>query len=182
MTGPRVALLHVGDELMTGRVVNSGGAVLAQALSGAGFEIVAMEVLADRIDEMAAAMRRHAASADVLVVTGGLGPTPDDLTREALAEAAGVPLVTDPGLLEGVVRITRGRAPDANEKQAAIPEGGASFANPVGVAAMLRVEIDGVPAYALPGVPTEMNALLHESLIPDLCQTRFWPAKKRVCV
>lgn len=170
MTGPRVALLHVGDELMAGRVVNSGGAVLAQALSSAGFEIVAMEILADRIDEMAAAMRRHAALADVLVVTGGLGPTPDDLTREALAEAAGVPLVTDPGLLEGVVRITRGRAPEANERQAAIPEGGASFANPVGVAAMLRVEIDGVPAYALPGVPTEMNALLHESLIPDLGQ------------
>ena len=168
MTPTRIALLHVGDELMNGRVVNSGGSVLASALTAAGFEIVSMDVLPDRIETMAAAMRRVAANADAVVVTGGLGPTPDDLTREALAQAAGVALVTDPGLLEGVVRMTRGRAREANEKQAAVPDGGVSFPNPVGVAAMLRIAIESRPVYALPGVPAEMNALLHQSLLPDL--------------
>jgi len=167
---PRVALLHVGDELLAGRVVNTGGAVLARALEGAGFRIAAMDCVLDRIDAIVKALRRQISEADIVVITGGLGPTPDDLTREALAVACGRELVTDPGLLEDVIRRTRGLAPDANEKQAAIPEGAVSFRNPVGVAAAIRIELSGVPVYALPGVPAEMKALLHDALLPDLLQ------------
>jgi nicotinamide-nucleotide amidase len=166
----RVALLHVGDELVEGRVVNTGGATLAHALTGAGFEVVAMDCLPDRIEVIRDALLR--CDADVTVMTGGLGPTPDDLTREALAAAAGVELRTDPALLEEVVRRTRGAAPAANEKQAMLPAGAVAFRNPVGVAAALRVELDNRPVYALPGVPSEMRALLHDALLPDL-QLRF---------
>ncbi|MHC4952515.1 MAG: CinA family nicotinamide mononucleotide deamidase-related protein [Planctomycetota bacterium] len=168
MAAPAVALLHVGDELLAGRVVNTGGAVLSRVLEGAGFRVVAMETAGDRQDAVVDALRRLVARADAVVVTGGLGPTPDDMTREALADACGRGLVTDPGLLEEVVRRTRGLAPEANEKQAAIPEGAVAFRNPVGVAAALRVEIDGRPVYALPGVPVEMEALLYDALLPDL--------------
>jgi len=169
---PRVALLNVGDELLTGRVINSGGAVLARALEGAGFRVVGLECAPDRIDAIVAALQRQIGTVDVVVITGGLGPTPDDLTREALAELCRCELVTDPGLLEEVVRRTRGLAPEANEKQAAIPKGAVTFHNAVGVAAAIRVEVSGVPIYALPGVPSEMNALLHDALLPDL-QQRF---------
>jgi nicotinamide-nucleotide amidase len=162
----RVALLHVGDELVDGRVTNRGGSTLATALTGAGFEVVAMECLPDRVGIIRDAVLRS--DAEAIVMTGGLGPTPDDLTREALAEAAGVGLRTDPDLLEEVVRRTRGAAPEANEKQAMLPEGAVAFRNPVGVAAALRIDIGGRPVYALPGVPAEMRALIDDALLPDL--------------
>jgi len=168
----RVAILNIGDELVSGRIVNTGGAVLSRALEDVGFRVTALEILPDRIDVITDALRRHAARADALVVTGGLGPTPDDLTREALAAANGTELKTDPGLLEDVIRRTRGLAPEANEKQAALPGGAVAFRNPVGVAAAIRIELSNVPVYALPGVPVEMNALLHDALLPDL-QQRF---------
>jgi nicotinamide-nucleotide amidase len=168
----RVALLHVGDELLLGSVVNTGGAVLARELSAAGFDVVAMECAPDGVDAVRGALARLLGGADAVVVTGGLGPTPDDLTREALAAAAGRPLVTDPALLREVTERTGGRAPEANEKQAALPEGAVAFRNPVGVAAAIRVEIENRPVYALPGVPVELEALLHDALLPDL-QSRF---------
>jgi len=169
---PHVALLNVGDELVAGRIVNTGGAVLARALDDAGFSVAVIECVPDRIDRIVEMLHRQVAAVDVVVLTGGLGPTPDDLTREAMAEASGAELVTDPGLLEEVIRRTRGLAPEANEKQAAIPAGATTFRNPVGVAAAIRIEMSGVPVYSLPGVPSEMKALLHDALLPDL-QQRF---------
>jgi len=168
----RVALLHVGDELLDGRVVNTGGATLARELTAAGFAIAAMELAPDGVEAIRTELLRLVDGADAVVVTGGLGPTPDDLTREALAAASGRPLRTDPDLLAEVVRKTGGRAPQANEKQAALPDGAVAFRNPVGVAAALRVEIGNRPVYALPGVPAELEALLHDALLPDL-QARF---------
>ncbi|MEM8885156.1 MAG: nicotinamide-nucleotide amidohydrolase family protein [Planctomycetota bacterium] len=183
MTAPRVALLHVGDELLHGRVVNTGGATLAAALSDAGYDPVAMELAADREEPIAAALRRLAADAEVVVVTGGLGPTPDDITRDAVARAAGLPLITDPELLAEVTHRTKGRAPEQNAKQAEIPEGAIVFRNPVGVAAAFCSDVGGTPVYVLPGVPVELEALLHDALLPDLA--RLFPeiaAQERAAV
>ena len=165
---PRVALVAIGDELLLGRIANTGGAELARDLRATGFDIRTIEVVADRPEMILACVTRVAADSDAVIVTGGLGPTPDDCTREALAEAAGVSLVTDPMLLERVVRQTRGLAPDANQKQAAVPQGATCFVNPVGIAAAFRIDVAGTPVYALPGVPVEMRALMRESILPDL--------------
>lgn len=168
----RIALLAVGDELLFGRIANTGGAELARDLCAAGYQLSSMEVVSDRPELIRECVVRVAARSDAVIVTGGLGPTPDDCTRESIADAAGVELFTDPKLLERVVRQTRGLAPDANEKQAAIPRGAASFTNPVGVAAAFRIDVANTPVYALPGVPVEMRALMRGAILPDL-QLRF---------
>ena len=165
---PRVALLTVGDEVLGGRTINTNAAWLAQRLGDRGFLVVATETVGDEEFAIADAIKGLGGRADVVFVTGGLGPTPDDITREALAGAAGRLLVVDKKLKAEIARRTGGRAPRRNARMARVPEGAIVFDNPVGTAAGLRVDMGGTPVYALPGVPLEMEAIFDESVLPDL--------------
>jgi nicotinamide-nucleotide amidase len=168
---PRIALLTVGDEVLGGRTLNTNAAWLAQRLSDRGFLVVATETVGDEEFAIADAIKGLCAKADAVMVTGGLGPTPDDITREAMAGAAGRLLVVDKKLKAEIGRKTGGRAPARNARMARVPEGATVFPNPVGTAAGLRVEMGGTPVYALPGVPFEMEAIFEVSVLPDLART-----------
>jgi nicotinamide-nucleotide amidase len=108
------------------------------------------------------------ARADTVIVVGGLGPTHDDVTRSALAGAAGKLLVMDKTLKQQVAKKTKGRTPRKNARMAKIPEGAVTFPNPVGIAAAFVVDTGGTPVYALPGVPLEMEATFTGSIEADL--------------
>ena len=175
----RVALLTIGDELLEGRTVDRNGARLADAFTRAGGRVVGMASERDHADAIAAALTLLAGRAETIVVTGGLGPTPDDLTREGLAAAAGVALVDDDDMLAAVARRTVGRSPERNARQARRPENATTIENPAGSAPGLRVPIGGAIAYALPGVPDEVEAMLPAVLADWRARTGAEPVARR---
>lgn len=140
----RVALLAVGDELLTGEVANTNAIWLTRRLSAAGAVVVSAAAVPDDVAAIADAVAAGLAQAPSLVVTGGLGRTPDDLTRTALALAGKVEL--------------RGE----------LPAGAIAIENPAGSALGVRMALAGGVVYALPGVPHEMEAMVEVSVLPDL--------------
>ena len=169
--GLRGAVLAVGDELLLGDVVNSNAAWLGSALAGVGVTVVHSAMVGDDVARLGAALRRAVEDADVVVVTGGLGPTSDDLTRDALAAVAGVPVDRSPALEQQL----RDRfaaygfpMPDEVLRQADVPRGAQVLDNPVGTAPGLRLAVAGVVVVALPGPPHEMRAVTEAHLLPEL--------------
>ncbi len=161
--GLRIEMVAVGDELLSGAVLNSNTARLAGALSGVGLGLRTVVEVADDLGDIAAAVHAAAARADVVVVSGGLGPTSDDVTREGLAAAAGVDLTRDPGV-EARLREIYERfgvpIPSLAFQQADVPDGAVLLVNPTGSAPGLRIAIGSAVVYALPGVPGELEAML----------------------
>lgn len=156
------AVLAVGDELLLGDIVNSNAAWLGEQLAAAGVQVVHSAMVGDDVARLAAALRRAIDDADVVVLTGGLGPTVDDLTRDAIALVAGVPLRRVP-TIEAQLRDRFAAYGFAMQevvlKQADVPEGAEALDNPVGTAPGLWLEIDGAIVVALPGPPHEMRAV-----------------------
>lgn len=175
----RVELLAVGTELLLGDIVNTNAAELGRRLAAAGLDVTTSVVVGDNVGRIAAAVSAGLGRADALVLTGGLGPTQDDLTREALASVAGVGLDRDPelerALRERYAGFGRG-VPERNYRQADRPQGADVLANPRGSAPGLRLELAAGVVYALPGVPHEMAAMFTASVLPDLLRRAGSPA------
>jgi len=170
----RGAVLLVGTELLGGTVVDRNLAFVAGAVSRKGVTIARAETVPDRVDAIADAALRLAAVADLLVVTGGLGPTADDVTREALARALGVAIRIDEGIRAAIARRleTRGLpAGDAAVRQASFPEGTEPVPNPVGSAPGFRGSLGSCRFWVLPGVPPEAAAMI-EPLVDALPEPR----------
>ena len=170
----RVEIVAVGDELLSGAVVNGNAAWLGEALTGAGFDVARGSVVGDGTTDIVAVVTSAIWHADAVVVTGGLGPTSDDRTREALATSAGVPMGRD-GEAERRIRAFyaapgRPRLRAESLRMADVPAGATLLPNPVGSAPGLLAEIDGCPVYAVPGVPAEMRGMVTESVLPDLAR------------
>ena len=175
----RAELLAVGDELLFGDIVNGNAAYLGRQLADVGVTITHSVVIGDDIETIAEAIRTALSRADAVVMTGGIGPTQDDLTREGIALAAGVELRRD-DFLEGQLR-RRFRAlgrnvPDMNYRQADLPVGAVPLPNEKGTAPGVRMELLGGVAYAMPGVPHEMHAMFTDSVLPDLLRRAGQPA------
>jgi nicotinamide-nucleotide amidase len=175
----RAELLAVGDELLYGDIVNGNAAWLGSQLADAGVRLSRSVVVGDEIDVIADALRVALSRADAVLITGGLGPTQDDLTREALAAAGGVGIRRD-DFLEAQLR-RRFKAmnrdvPERNFRQADLPVGAEALPNGRGTAPGVRMELLGGVAYALPGVPHEMYAMFTESVLPDLLARAGRPA------
>ena len=165
-------LLTVGDELLAGDIVDGNKARLAASARGLGLEVRRAVSVRDRQGEIVTALREAAEHAHVCLVSGGLGPTTDDLTTAAVAEAAGRPLRRDPDAvlrLEEKFRRFGAPMPPANLKQAEFPEGAEILPNPVGSAEGLRCELPGPLAcqvFVMPGVPHELERMLAEQVAP----------------
>jgi nicotinamide-nucleotide amidase len=165
------AVLSIGTELTRGELINTNAAWLAAELTSLGFEVVEHATVDDHPDRIVDALRRLAPRVRVIVSTGGLGPTTDDLTTEAVAKALGVPLVRDQGSLEAIVRRFErlGRTMSAsNAKQADFPEGADVLPNPIGTAPGFGVRLGECLAHFLPGVPTEMRKMFEEQVAPRI--------------
>lgn len=164
-------LLTVGDELLIGQIVNGNAAWLGERLGQAGVRVVESRVVGDDVETIAKALRDLASTSDVLVVTGGLGPTHDDLTRDALALVYDAPLAFDPHSMARIEArfASRGRPmPARNRVQAMIPSGFDALDNDHGSAPGLSLARGGRLVVALPGVPNEMRSLVDEYVVPRI--------------
>jgi nicotinamide-nucleotide amidase len=165
------AVLSIGTELTRGELVNSNAAWLSAGLTDLGFEVVEHHVVDDDRGRIIQALERLASFAQVIVCTGGLGPTTDDLTTASVAAALGVPVVRDEGSLDHIRRrFERLGRPmsDSNAKQADFPEGANVLANPIGTAPGFEVAFRGARAFFMPGVPHEMKRMFDEQVIPRI--------------
>jgi len=166
-----VEILAVGTELLLGQIVNSNATRIGERLADAGLDHYRQVVVGDNEARIAESVLAACGRADALIITGGLGPTRDDLTREALARAAGVDLILD----EEQVRKLRERwerngrvMPESNLQQAERPEGAEIVPNPKGTAPGIRMRIRDTWVFALPGVPAEMIPMIDNEVIPFL--------------
>jgi nicotinamide-nucleotide amidase len=173
----RAVIIAVGSELIAGSTVDTNSAYLARRLRQIGIDALRHDCVGDDEDEIVLALRRAVGDAPLVLMTGGLGPTLDDRTREALARFTGTPLREDAEALSVIAAWYRGRGrePDGRaRRQALVPEGGFAFPNPVGSAPALRVEAGGAAVYSLPGVPAEMRAFAEGDVLADIA--RRFPA------
>jgi nicotinamide-nucleotide amidase len=172
----KAEIVAVGTELLLGDIVNGNAAWLGRELADVGVDVDMTVAVGDNIGRIAAAVGAACERADVVLVTGGLGPTQDDLTREALAELVGVPLIRDPELEAALLRRyeAAGRTdfPANNLRMAERPEGATALPNPAGTAPGLRIEFGprGAVVYAMPGVPREMHEIFDRWVRPELTQ------------
>ncbi len=165
------AILSIGTEITRGELVNTNAAWLAAALADLGFEVLEHCTVDDDEARIVAALERLSRTAKVIVSTGGLGPTTDDLTTVAVAKALGVPLERDEGSLDQIRRRfdKLGRTMSAsNAKQADFPKGATVLANPIGTAPGFEVSLGQARAFFMPGVPREMMRMFDEQVTPRI--------------
>jgi nicotinamide-nucleotide amidase len=169
----RAEILSIGSELVSGQSLDTNSRWLSQELGAMGIPVAFHTILGDEMDDHLAAFGTACDRADLVIMTGGLGPTQDDLVREALARCAGVPLVEDPASLTAIeAMFARRNRPMAgrNRVQALFPEGAEPLANPIGTAPGIWMTIGRATIAALPGVPSEMKRMFHDEVAPRLRQ------------
>lgn len=167
----KASIVSIGNELLNGRTVDTNAAYIAGRLRTISLPVVSVHSVADEIDAIERVLTLAAGEADIVVVTGGLGPTDDDLTRQAFAKFLGVELVLRPDLLEKVRQFFGRRGiemPARNAIQAHIPQGAVAVENEVGTAPGIRAQKEGKLFFALPGVPTEMRHMFDTLVLPEL--------------
>lgn len=169
----RCDVLAIGTELLLGQIVDTNSSWIGEQLAAAGIDTLEHRKVGDNLDRVVRCIRSMLEVSDALIMCGGLGPTPDDLTREAIAEVMGVPLERREELVEWIANLFGGRGrqmPENNLRQADVPLGGDVIPNPIGTAPGLRCEVDGKIIYAVPGVPYEMHRMVNEHVLPDLLE------------
>ena len=165
----RAEIVTIGTEILLGDLVDTNTAWLSQRLANLGVGIYRHTTVGDNRERIVAGIKEAAARADLVITTGGLGPTSDDLTNEALSLVTGRQMVEYPEAREHVDEMFRkfGRKPTANNyKQAVFPEGTTLIPNPQGTAMGALLEADGALFATLPGVPSEMKGMFEETLEP----------------
>lgn len=165
-------LIAVGTELLLGNIANTNAQILSQSLSALGIDVHWHTVVGDNPQRLQEALDIARRRADILITTGGLGPTYDDLTKQTICAAFGKPLVLHPDILEDIRSFYESALhvpmPDNNTQQAQLPEGCTVFDNPVGTAPGCAFEAEGVHVLMLPGPPFEMRTMLQNWAVPYL--------------
>lgn len=166
-----VEVIAVGTELLLGQIVNSNGAHIGGRLADSGLDAHYQVVVGDNLVRLTSTIRTAIERSDAVIITGGIGPTPDDLTREAICAATGREMRFNETY--AVQMRERWEAmgrefPENNLQQAEYPEGGEHLPNPKGTAPGIYLDHDGTQIFALPGVPTEMYQLLDDHVLPRI--------------
>ena len=167
----RCEVIAVGTELLLGQIVDTNSAWMGEQLALAGIDSHFQTKVGDNLERMVSSIRLALERSDAVILCGGLGPTQDDITREAIAEVMGVALLRQPEIGERIRAMfaARGREmPDNNLRQADVPEGATVIAEMPGTAPGLICPIGAKVAYAVPGVPHEMREMLTGTVLPDL--------------
>jgi nicotinamide-nucleotide amidase len=168
-----VEVVGVGTELLLGQIANTNARWIGERLAEIGADVLFHQVVGDNLDRIVRVLELAAARADVVLVTGGLGPTEDDITRDAIAGVMGVPLERDPALerwlLDRFAGFSGGAMPLNNLRQADAPRGARTIENDRGSAPGIVADLPGgARLYAMPGVPSEMHAMMHGTVLPEL--------------
>src|SRR5258707_1303352 len=169
----RAEILSIGTELLLGQIVDTNANFLAQQLPALGLDLYYVSQIGDNLQRLADAFEHALDRSDVIITSGGLGPTEDDLTREAIAQVMGEQLEIQPHLEEALrgFFVRRGRTmPERNVKQATTIPSGTYLPNPVGTAPGWWVERDGRVIVSMPGVPHEMHKMWEEQAQPRLAR------------
>lgn len=169
----RACLISIGNELLCGRTVDTNAAWLSGHLFAMGVQTESVRMVADEIPDIVESIQQAQKHASIILVTGGLGPTDDDLTRQALAEYLGVELVYQPALAEKIETFFSRRnfpMPERNRIQAYIPDGAEPIDNPRGTAPGVLYESGDVLIALMPGVPSEMEVMFEQSVAPRILQ------------
>ena len=165
-------IIAVGTELLLGNIVNTNARDISRALSAVGVNVFWHTVVGDNPQRLKEALDIARRRADIIITTGGLGPTYDDLTKQTICEAFGKPLVLHQDILDGLKvffeKNVHMKMPSNNVQQAELPEGCTVFDNPVGTAPGCAFEADGVHVLMLPGPPFEMLTMLKGHVVPYL--------------
>jgi nicotinamide-nucleotide amidase len=181
----RVEILAVGTELLLGQIANTNARWMSESLAAIGADVLHHQVVGDNLDRIVEAMRLSAGRADVVIVTGGLGPTQDDITRDALAVVMDAPMVRHPEL-EDLLRekfrsFGRREMPESNLRQADVPEGARYLTPSRGTAPGLVADLPGATRiYAVPGVPEEMVEMMEGTILPELASEGAAVVRSRV--
>jgi nicotinamide-nucleotide amidase len=168
----RAEVVGIGTEILLGQIANTNAREISERLAEAGIDVLHHQVVGDNVGRIAEALRLALSRADVVVATGGLGPTGDDITRQALAEASGLKLSRRSEIedfLRDKFRRMGREMPESNLVQADVPDGARYILPDRGTAPGLVMEVEGGKRlYAIPGVPAEMREMLEGSILPEL--------------
>jgi nicotinamide-nucleotide amidase len=159
-------IITIGDEILIGQVVDTNSAFMGSELNKQGFEVHRITSISDQRDEIVASLNEALLRVDVVLITGGLGPTRDDITKHVLTEFFNTKLVFNQEVYSDIETLLRGRVKsinDLNKGQAMVPEDCTIIRNPVGTAPVMWFERNGKVVVSMPGVPSEMkHAMIHE--------------------
>jgi len=167
----RAEIISVGTELLLGQITDTNATFLARLLASHGVDVLFKQTVGDNLERVQSAVALALSRADLVVMTGGLGPTEDDLTAQAVARAVGVPLVFDQAVADSIRAFFEARrrtAPDSVYRQAQIPAGARVIPNTRGTAPGLMVTAGERTIFMFPGVPHEMEGLVASGLVPWL--------------
>jgi nicotinamide-nucleotide amidase len=167
----RCEIVAVGTELLLGQIVDTNSSWMGEQLAIIGVEHLRQTKVGDNLGRIVEVLEEALSRADAVIVCGGLGPTQDDITREAIAAVMGVELVRHPEVADVIRELfsSRGRTmPDNNLRQADVPEGASIIEQRIGTAPGLICPVGDKVIYAVPGVPYEMQEMLQRSVLPDL--------------
>ena len=169
----RCDVLAIGTELLLGQIVDTNSSWIGEHLAMAGIDTMEHRKVGDNLPRMIAALSEMLEKADSVIVCGGLGPTQDDVTRDAIAAVMGVELERREELVEQISAMFGSRLRDMplnNLRQAEIPVGAEAIPNPIGTAPGVRAPLGDKVVYAVPGVPYEMHRMVTEQVLPDLLE------------
>ena len=163
-------LIPIGNELLAGDVTDTNSSYVATELKRYGISVAGVSVVPDNIEDIISAIHRAFESAELVMLSGGLGPTSDDRTRDAVAQFLGVPLVQDPGSHKRLEEYSRARGRKVNknrDQQTFFPQGSVVLENEVGTADAFRCDVDDTRVlFSLPGVPRELRAFVKKDVLP----------------
>ncbi|PIX23664.1 MAG: competence/damage-inducible protein A [Deltaproteobacteria bacterium CG_4_8_14_3_um_filter_45_9] len=165
----KAEIIAIGSELLLGQIVDTNSSYIAKRLAENGIELVQTTTVGDDLQRMREVIREAINRSQVVITTGGIGPTEDDLTREAVAEVSQRPLTFQPHLMDQIETLFKKRGfrmAESNRKQAYIPEGAIPIENPKGTAPGFIVETSNGAILSIPGVPLEMEYLMGNTVIP----------------
>lgn len=166
-----VGIIHIGDELLTGKI-NPYSAEMIEAIKSKGADVAFIQVITDDIDVIARSLAyAQDSNVDIAIVTGGLGPTLDDITREAVAEYMGTELEIDQGSIDYLEQFMKKRHPEKeleeiSKRMARVPKGAEAVRNICGAACGIKAVVKNMTIFCLPGFPNEMMPMFYESILP----------------
>ncbi len=169
----KIEIVTIGDELLIGQVVDTNSAWMGKELNDAGFEIARVNSISDAESEILSVLKEASSRADVVLITGGLGPTKDDITKTTLCKYFGSKLIHNEEVFRDVEQMLKGRVAYLNEfnkQQALVPDNCTVIRNPVGTAPIMWFDEGGTIYVSMPGVPSEMKHAMAHQVIPRLKQ------------